>query len=127
MQLEVWAANELAGTMAARLAGGHVAVLDAGKAVLARCHFAEPAFDAPEDGAIAAFPFPPAIGLRDGVPDSFDAIAADGRRAFSGSAGYRDDFPRPEMVFRTRQILEGADVLVESFVFSMVLDDGAET
>jgi hypothetical protein len=55
----------------------------------------------------------------------FEAFAQSGDRVLAGTAGYKEDQPAPEMKFRTRMILEDADVLVESFVFSL-LDAGEE-
>lgn len=126
MQIEVWAANLLADHMALALGGGRVDVFDAYDNKLAACQFAEPAFKKADGGAVQANPFPAARGLADGRPARFEAFAASGGRVLTGSAGYRDDIPPPEMKFRTRQIVEDADVIVESFVFSLldVGDDG---
>ena len=120
MQIEEWAANVLANAAADLLAGGHVEVYDQEGERLARCPFAALPFADPEDGAIAAHPFPSAIAERDGVPFRFEAIDAIGALALSGTAGYRDDLPAPEMKFKTRRIVEGADVQIESFVFSVI-------
>lgn len=120
MQIEAWAANRLAGDMADMLANGYVDVFDHGGMRLARCAFADPAFAAPLAGAVAAHPFKPAVAEADGKPASFAAHDFDGMQVLTGSAGYRDDLPAPEMKFRTRVIVKDADVLVESFVFSLV-------
>ena len=120
MQLEVAAANILATAMADLLAGGRVRVRAADGTSLADCDFASPPFAAPQDGAIAAHPFPPARGLADGRPAGFTAYDASGKAVLSGTAGHKDDDPPPEMQFRTRMIVEDADVLVESFVFAVL-------
>jgi hypothetical protein len=120
MQIEVWAADAMAQTMATLLDGGRVDVFDAAGTKLAACLFAVPAFMAPAAGAVVAHPFPAARGLADGRPARFEAFAQSGDRVLVGSAGYRDDAPAPEMKFRTRLIVEDADVLVESFVFSLL-------
>ncbi|MDQ5880007.1 MAG: hypothetical protein QG638_2744 [Pseudomonadota bacterium] len=77
-------------------------------------------------GAIAAHEFPAAIAEADGTPSRFVALDAVGTEVLSGSAGYRDDQPPPEMKFKTRIIVKDADVLVESFVFSVVTASGAD-
>lgn len=120
MQLDTSLANDMAQRVAVRLTGGHVDVYDAAGERLARCPFAALPFADPEDGAISAHPFPSAIAARDGVPFRFEARDAIGALALSGSAGYRDDLPAREMQFKTRRIVEGADVQIESFVFSVV-------
>ena len=120
MQIEVAAANILASAMADLLAGGRVRVIAADGTPLADCDFAAPPFAAPQDGAIAAHPFPTARGLADGRPAGFTAYDADGMAVLSGTAGHKDDDPPPEMQFKTRMIVEDADVLVESFVFSVI-------
>lgn len=120
MQLDATLANDMAQRAAVRLTGGHVDVYDQAGERLARCPFAANPFFEPEDGAIAAHPFPSAIAERDGVPFRFEAIDAIGALALSGSAGYREDLPAPEMKFKTRRIVEGADVQIESFVFSVI-------
>ena len=125
MRIDVWAANHLAQSMALLLDGGRVDVFDAYGNRLAECPLAWPAFNPPADGAVAAHPFPAARGLADGRPVRFEAFAASGDRVLVGRAGYKDDQPPPEMAFKTRMILEDADVLVESFVFSL-LDVGEE-
>lgn len=125
MRIEIWAADAMAQTTALMLDGGRVDVFDAYGTRLAECPFAAPAFMAPADGAVAVNPFPAARGLADGRPVRFEAFAASGDRVLVGSAGYRDDQPAPEMKFKTRMILEDADVLVESFIFSL-LDAGEE-
>lgn len=124
MEIEAWAANRLAGDMADILAGGYVDVFDPAGVRLARCHFADPAFAAPLEGAVAAHPFKPAVAETDGTPASFTAVDFDGTPVLKGSAGYRDALPAPEMKFRTRTVVKDADVLVESFVFSLA--PGAE-
>lgn len=125
MQIEAWAANRLAGDMADILANGYVDVFDMGGIRLARCHFADPAFAAPFEGAVAAHPFKAAVAEADGVPASFVAHDFEDTRVLAGSAGYRDDMPPPEMKFRTRQVVKDADVLVESFVFSVIREEAA--
>ena len=120
MQIEVAAANILATAMADLLAGGRVRVIAADGTPLADCDFASPPFAAPQDGAIAAHPFKPARGLADGRPAGFTAYDAAGKAVFSGTAGHKDDDPPPEMKFKTRMIVEDADVLVESFIFSVI-------
>lgn len=119
MQLEIDTANELAQWVADKLTGGRVDVYDAAETLLASCPFAAAAFAPPEDGAIHARPLPPAIALADGKPVCFAAFDAAGNLRLQGSAGYKTAEPTPEMIFKTRQIIEGADVLVESFVFSV--------
>ncbi len=125
MQLDETLANDMAQRAAVRLTGGHVDVYDQGGERLARCPFAALPFADPAEGAIVANPFPAAIAERDGVPSRFEARDAIGALALSGSAGYRDDLPAPEMKFKTRRIVEGADVQIESFVFSVVASIGA--
>ncbi len=120
MLLDTSLANDMAQRAAVRLTGGYVEVYDQEGERLARCPFAALPFADPEDGAIAAHPFPSAIAERDGVPFRFEAIDAIGALALSGTAGYRDDLPAPEMKFKTRRIVEGADVQIESFVFSVI-------
>lgn len=120
MQLDASLANDMAQRVAVRLTGGHVDVYDREGARLARCPFAANPFADPEDGAIAAYPFPSAIAERDGVPFRFEARDAIGELALTGTAGYREDIPKREMQFKTRRIVEGADVQIESFVFSVV-------
>lgn len=127
MQLEVETANELAQYMADKLTGGRVDVFDAADTMLARCPFATAAFAPPEEGAIHARPFPPAIALADGKPSRFSAFDNFGTLRLQGSAGYKTDEPTPEMAFKTRQIIEGADVLIESFVFSVVAKPPSES
>lgn len=119
MQLEAWFANGLAQYAADQLEGGHIDVYDKGAKHLAHCPFAAGAFLLPQDGAITASPFPPAIALRDGVPARFEAIDASGSKVLSGSAGFKSDDPPPEMKFKTRRIVAGADVMIDSFVFSV--------
>jgi len=121
MQLDDWAANTLANVMADLLAGGRVEVFDGAGVLLAACAFAAPPFSLAKDGAIAAHPFPPAIAENDGAPATFIARDAAGLQVLAGSAGYRDADPPPEMKFKTRLIVKDADVLVESFVFSLAL------
>lgn len=125
MRIEVWAADNMAQAMALMLGGGRVDVYDEFDTKLASCPFAKPAFNGPAAGAIAANPFHAARGLADGRPVRFEAFAESGDRVLVGSAGYKDDQPEPEMKFRTRMIVEDADVLVESFIFSL-LDVGKE-
>lgn len=125
MDIEAWAANRLAGEMADILAGGYVDVFDAADVRLARCHFADAAFESPLEGAIKANPFKPAVAENDGVPARFAAFDFDGTRVLGGSAGYRDDEPAPQLKFRTRMIVKDADVLVDSFVFSVVAAEAA--
>ncbi len=119
MELEVRTADSVARHTADLLFGGYVEVLDDAGQVLAKCSFAERPFDDPEGGAIAARPLPPAIALRDGRPSAFRAFNAASQQVLSGTAGYKDDTPAPEMKFKTRQIVEGADVLIESFVLAV--------
>ena len=119
MELDVALANDMAQRAAVRLTGGHVDVYDQAGARLARCLFSANPFADPKGGAIAAHPFLPAIADRDGVPFRFEARDAIGELALSGTAGYREDMPAPEMQFKTRRVVEGADVLIESFVFSV--------
>ena len=120
MQIEGWAANVLANGMADLLAGGSVGVFAADGLLLASCVFADPPFKPAREGAIAAHEFPAAIAKADGTPARFVALDAAGTEVLSGSAGYRDDQPPPEIKFKTRIIVKDADVLVESFVFSVV-------
>lgn len=131
MEIETWAANRLAEETGAMLAGGYVDVLDAGGILLARCRFADPPFQSPEDGSVAAYPFPFSVADSDGRPARFEAFAFDGRLVIAGTAGYRDDLPEPEMKFKTRQIVQDADVGIESFVVAVVkkapLNDGIAT
>lgn len=127
MQLEAWFANGLAQYAADQLEGGHLDVYDKGTKHLARCPFADGAFLLPQDGAITARPFPPAIALRDGVPERFEAIDASGSKVLSGSAGFMGDDPPPEMKFRTRCIVAGADVMIDSFIFSVCRKTDPET
>lgn len=122
MRLEVEAANILAEAMADIMAGGRVDVFDSAGNLLAECPLAVPPFAGSANGAIAAHPFPAARGLADGAPASFKAFDSDGMAVLEGSAGYKDASPQPEMKFKTRVIVEDADVLVESFVFSLVMD-----
>lgn len=127
MEIETWAANRLAEETGLMLMGGHVDVLDGDGNRLARCHFADPPFRSPEDGEISAYPFPFSVADADGKPTRFEAFAVDGRRVIAGTAGYRDDVPAPEMKFKTRHIVQDADVGIESFVISVVrkpLNDG---
>lgn len=125
MQLDETLANDMAQRAAVRLTGGHVDVYDQAGERLARCLFAANPFAEPEDGAISANPFPSAIAERDGVPFRFEARDAIGELVLSGTAGYREELPAPEMKFKTRRIVEGADVQIESFVFSVVASIGA--
>ena len=118
MQLEIWAANVLAGAMADLLAGGRADVFDAAGLRLASCQFAD--FAKPRTGTLTAFPFPPAVAEADGTPATFVAFDQDGTAVLYGTAGYKDADPKPEMKFKTRVIVKDADVLVESFVFSLV-------
>lgn len=122
MELEAWAANRLAGEMASVLAGGYVIVFDAENVRLARCDFADDAFAAPLEGAIAANPFKPGQAKADGVPARFEAFDFDDTRVLAGTAGYRDDQPAPEMKFRTRLLVKDADVMIDSFVFSLAMN-----
>lgn len=130
MEIETWAANRLAEETGVMLSGGYVDVLDADNVLLARCQFADPPFRDPEEGAVAAYPFPFSIAEADGKPSRFEAFATDGRRVIAGTAGYRDDIPEPEMKFKTRQIVQDADVGIESFVVAVVkkapLNDDAD-
>lgn len=125
MDIEAWAANRLAGEMADILAGGYVDVFDVADLRLARCHFADEAFAAPLEGAIKANQFKPAVAENDGVPARYAAFDFDGTRVLGGSAGYRDDEPAPQLKFRTRMIVKDADVLVDSFIFSVVAAEAA--
>ena len=127
MQLEIDTANEFAQWVADKLTGGRVDVYDAAETLLASCPFAAAAFAPPEEGAIHARPFPPAIALADGKPSRFSAFDKAGTLRLQGSAGFKTDEPTPEMAFKTRQIIEGADVLVESFVFSVVAKPPSES
>ena len=120
MQIEGWAANVLANGMADLLAGGSVGVFAADGLLLASCVFADPPFKPAREGAIAAHEFPAARAEDDGIPARFVALEAAGTEFLAGSAGYKDDKPAPEMKFKTRIIVKDADVLVESFVFSVV-------
>lgn len=120
MRLEVEAANILAEAMADLLAGGNVDVFDGAGVLLAVCPFAAPPFNSARDGAVAAHPFPPARGLADGAPARFVAYDADGMAVLEGSAGHKDDPLKPEMAFKARVIVEDADVMIESFVFSII-------
>lgn len=123
MELDVMAANAAAAAVTQFLIDGYVDVLDVAGNCLARCRFADPAFAEPKDGACAASPFLPAIAEADGKPARFEAYDVIGHRVMAGTAGYKDDQPVPEMAFKTRQIIEGADVLVESFIFSVAQRD----
>ena len=107
-------------------AGGSIDIFDAAGTLLAAAEFAAPPFATPQAGAIAAHPFPPARGLADGPPARFVAYDADGMAVLEGSAGHRDDPLKPEMKFRTRVIVEDADVFVESFVFSVITTSVAD-
>ena len=98
---------------------------DHGVVRLASCAFAEPPFSAAAGGAVKANPFPPARAYADGVPASFVAFDSEGLAVLSGSAGYREEDPAPEMKFRTRVIVKDADVLVESFVFAVIQEKAA--
>lgn len=120
MRIETWAANNLADVAADLMSGGRVDVLDEDGVRLASCAFAEPPFSAAAGGAVRANPFPPARADADGRPAGFTAYDADGMAVLSGTAGHKDDDPPPEMKFKTRMIVEDADVLVESFVFSVI-------
>lgn len=124
MQLEAWAANRMVNEMAAMLAGGYVVVHDAAGKRLARCDFADDAFAEPLEGAIAANPFKPGQAEADGVPARFEAFDFDDTRVLAGTAGYREDLPAPEMKFRTRLLVKDADVLIDSFVFSLAMTTG---
>ncbi len=126
MQIDEWAANVLANATADLLAGGSVSVFTADGALLASCAFADPPFKAARKGAVTAHEFPAAIAEDDGVPARFVALDAGGTEVLSGSAGHKDDQPAPEMKFRARIIVKDADVLVESFVFSVVTASGAD-
>lgn len=126
MKIETWAANNLADVSADLMSGGHVDVLDEDGVRLASCAFAEPPFSAASGGAVKANPFPPARADADGVPASFVAYDSEGLAVLSGSAGYRDEDPAPEMKFRTRVIVKDADVLVESFVFAVIQEGAPE-
>lgn len=130
MEIETWAANRLAEETGVMLAGGYVDVLDADGTRLARCQFATPPFQSPEEGEVAAYPFPFSVAEADGRAARFEAFAIDGRLVLAGTAGYRDDLPEPEMKFKTRQIVQDADVGIESFVVAVVkkapLNDDAD-
>lgn len=118
MQLEIWAANVLAGAMADLLTGGRADVFDSAGVRLAACPFA--GFAKPRNGALSAFPFPPAVAEADGTPTTFVAFDQDGTAVLYGTAGYKDNEPKPEMKFKTRVVVKDADVLIEDFVFSLV-------
>lgn len=119
MEIETWAANMLANAMAGKLEGGHINVFDADGKLLSRCPFAIPAFPDADAGSVKANPIPKAIAEADGIPAYFEAWTTADGRALVGSAGYKDDEPKPEMQFKTRKIIEGADVEIESFIFSV--------
>lgn len=119
MEIEAWAANRLATEMAFILSNGHVDVFDQNGDRLVRLEFANPAFAAPLNGAVAAYPFKPAIAERDGRPVRFEARDFDDVLVLQGTAGYRNDDPPPEMKFRARTIVQDADVMIDSFVFSL--------
>ena len=124
MQLEVDTANAMLEVTAARLAGGYVDVFES-ETRLVRCHFAADPFQPPEEGRLTANPFPPGQAETDGTPQTFIACRADGTPVITGTAGYRDDEPKPEMAFKTRRIVAGADVPIEEFIFSLVLKTNA--
>lgn len=126
MELEAWAANRLASDMAAMLAKGYVVVLDGDGNRLARCEFADDAFGEPLEGAIAAHPFKPGQAEADGIPARFEAFDFEDTRVLAGTAGYRDDLPAPEMKFRTRMLVKDADVLIDSFIFSLAMKTGGD-
>lgn len=121
MEIETWAANLLADTTADSLEGGHVDVFDIDGKRLCRCPFAAPAFSDANNGEIKAEPFKTAIADADGTPAYFEAWTESNGRALVGSAGHIDDEPKPEMKFKTRKIIEGADVQIDSFVFSVAM------
>jgi hypothetical protein len=126
MEIEAWAANRLADSMADMLTGGYVEVFDLAGQRLAVCPFSGDGFGSSENGSVSANPFPPAVAESDGIQARFEAFAPDGRRVLAGTAGYRDDEPEPEMKFKTRMIVKDADVMIESFVVSIVArDNGA--
>lgn len=123
MQLDADTANDMLEVIAARLTGGYVDVFES-ETRLVRCHFAADPFQPPEEGRLTANPFPPGQAEVDGTPQSFVACRADGTPVLAGSAGYKDDEPKPEMTFKTRRIVQGADVPIEEFVFSLALRTG---
>lgn len=126
MELEAWAANRLSSDMAAMLAKGYVVVLDGAGNRLARCDFADDAFGEPLEGAISANPFKPGQAEADGIPARFEAFDFEDTRVLAGTAGYREDLPAPEMKFRTRMLVKDADVLIDSFIFSLAMKTGGD-
>lgn len=53
----------------------------------------------------------------------FEARDFDDTLVLTGSAGHKDDRPAPQMKFRTRMIVQDADVMIDSFVFSVVAQE----
>lgn len=115
MKLAVTIADEQVAHLAARLDGGSTTVFDATGRALATCRFADIAFPAPARGRALAYPLHAGIAIADGVPDHYQAYAADGGLVGEGPAGHVADEPPPEMQFKVRQIIKGADVIIETF------------
>ena len=117
MQLEPYAANRLADEMAAMLGNGTVEIYDAAGLRLATAKFK--GFKAPQDGILTGYPFEPSIAENDGVPFRFEAYGQNLRRVLTGTAGHRSDKPKPDMAFKTKQLVKDGDVMIETFIFSV--------
>jgi len=117
MQLEPYAANRLADEMAAMLDGGMVEIFDKNGKRLASAKFK--GFQSVQDGVLTGYPFEPAIAENDGVPFRFEAYGQNLRRVLTGTAGHRSDKPKPDMAFKTKQLVKDGDVMIETFIFSV--------
>lgn len=119
MMLAEDVANAQIGDIAARLSGGRSIVFDDAGNELVSCAFAEVAFQPAKDGKASANPMKTGIATADGAPSSFEAYDRNDQIVLAGSAGHRDADPKPEMRFKVRQIVQDADVDIESFEISI--------
>lgn len=119
MNLAEDVANDALDGVTRRLNSGSAIIFDAAGNELASCSFAALAFAESKQGIAKAFPLTVGGALADGVPTSFEAFDPNGQIVLAGTAGYKDNIPKPEMRFKVRQIVQDADVSVDAFEISI--------
>jgi len=112
-------ANDALDGVTKRLNGGSAIIFDASGNELASCSFSAKAFTEAKQAIAKAFPLTVGVAIADGVPTSFEAFDPNGQIILAGTAGYKDNIPKPEMRFKVRRIVQDADVSIDAFEISI--------